>query len=212
MWLAIDTTGPDCAGALRRAGEEAIVLSEPIGRGHAERLMPMLEELLAGAGAGWADVEAIACCRGPGSFTGLRVGLAAARGLALAADLPLHGVTVFDAFAAEAEGGEPFAVVMDARRGEVWWQPFDGGGSAVAPPMASSFDSMPELLAHVPVLYGSAAAPLAGETGARVGSALASPPITGVLRAAVERALPGTAEPLYLRRPDAKPSRPVLTA
>ena len=87
---------------------------EPMERGQAERLLPLLEEVLAEAGAGWADLAALAVCTGPGNFTGLRIGVAAARGLALALDRPAIGVTRLEAL---AEGATGPALVGDRRAG-----------------------------------------------------------------------------------------------
>src|SRR6266404_2143129 len=103
LLLAIDTAGPDCAVALARSGADGgkilVRTSERIGRGRAERLMPMIESALAEAGADFADLDRVAVTTGPGSFTGVRVGIAAARGLALALDIPAVGVRSLDALA-----------------------------------------------------------------------------------------------------------------
>ena len=101
LLLAIDTAGPDCAVALARSGaggaEILVRASERIGRGHAERLMPMIEAALRrSASVDFADLDRIAVTTGPGSFTGVRVGIAAARGLALALDIPAVGVGSLD--------------------------------------------------------------------------------------------------------------------
>ncbi|MEO1397605.1 MAG: tRNA (adenosine(37)-N6)-threonylcarbamoyltransferase complex dimerization subunit type 1 TsaB [Pseudomonadota bacterium] len=123
MLLAIDTSGADCAACLLSAdGTLVAKISETLWRGHAERLMPMLEALLLKAHCGWNDLTHIACTIGPGSFTGLRVGLATARGLALATGLPKTGVGVLEAMAQPVAG--PVAVAMDAKRGEVWFAAF----------------------------------------------------------------------------------------
>ena len=101
LLLAIDTAGPVCAVALARAadgGPEILTrIEERIGRGHAERLMPMIEEALTCAQKSFDDLDRIGVTIGPGSFTGVRVGVAAARGLALALDIPAVGVGSLDA-------------------------------------------------------------------------------------------------------------------
>lgn len=92
-------------------------------KGQAERLMPMLEQILAGAGIGWPDLDALAVGTGPGNFTGVRIAVAAARGLALALDIPAIGVTRLQALAHGL--ARPITVIEDARRGAAYVQSFD---------------------------------------------------------------------------------------
>jgi tRNA threonylcarbamoyl adenosine modification protein YeaZ len=95
--------------------------AEAMGRGQAERLMPMLEEMLAEAGAGWRDLAAIGVGTGPGNFTGVRISVAAARGLAVALAIPAIGVSGFEAGAALArKGGAALAREGGAATGPVW--------------------------------------------------------------------------------------------
>lgn len=92
--LGFDTSGPWCAAAVLDGG--ALHLrAEEMGRGQAERLVPLLEELLAEAGLRWADLDALGVGVGPGNFTGIRIGVSTARGLALGLGIPAHGVTGF---------------------------------------------------------------------------------------------------------------------
>lgn len=131
--LAIDTTGPDCSAALRIAGRADLVISEAIGRGHAERLAPMVADLLAEAGLVPRDLTRIGVTVGPGSFAGTRVGTAFARGLALACGVPAVGISNL-AVMARMVPQRPLAVLHDARRGEVILQVFrdaagDGSGA-----------------------------------------------------------------------------------
>src|SRR6185312_6342874 len=90
--LAIDTASV-CAVAVARSGRAAIARRRDIARGHAEALMPMIEDAMAEAELAFDALDLVAAAVGPGSFTGLRTGLAAARGLALALDKPTHGVS-----------------------------------------------------------------------------------------------------------------------
>jgi tRNA threonylcarbamoyladenosine biosynthesis protein TsaB len=99
--LAFDTSAGACSAAV--LGGDGTVLArrcEALERGHAERLLPMLRDVLAEAGVEIADLALLAVTIGPGTFTGIRIGLAAARGLALASGLPLVGVTSLEAVAA----------------------------------------------------------------------------------------------------------------
>lgn len=116
--LAIDTTGAACAVALRQDGSEDLVRSELIGRGHAERLAPMVEEVLGLAGIEPAVLTRIGVLVGPGSFAGSRVGVAFARGLALSTEGQAFGISNLDLWAAEAGPERPLAVIHDAKRDE----------------------------------------------------------------------------------------------
>src|SRR5690606_34390079 len=114
--LAIDTAAPRLALAVLR-GERVDTHVEQMATGQAERLFPALDELLAHAGATYNELTRIAVTTGPGSFTGLRIGLSAARGLALALDVPVLGIPSLLALSLTARC-DPVAVLLDARRGE----------------------------------------------------------------------------------------------
>ena len=159
-------------------------------KGQAERLMPLLDELLAEAGLGWADLTAIAVGTGPGNFTGVRISVAAARGLALGLAIPAIGVTRLEALAHGLP--RPVTVIEDARRGEVYVQRFgEGAGPARLTTLAD----------------------LGGIEGAQTGSAAVAgmPPrwtlVEAIARIAATRS--GTAQPrpapFYLRGADAAP-------
>ncbi len=127
--LALDTTTEACSAALWSKGgivSDRFVV-EP--RGHTQRLLPMIDSLLADAGWTLSDLDGIACTRGPGSFTGVRVGVSAAQGLAFAADLPVMALSTLAVLAwqgrALAPQYERWQVAMDARMGEIYtaaWQ------------------------------------------------------------------------------------------
>lgn len=187
-------------------------------RGHAEALMPMLEAVFAEADVGVDDVGALAVTIGPGTFTGLRVGLAAARGIALARALPLVGVTTLEAIAepVEANEGEAIAAAFDARRGEIYLQLFDGAHRALCAPMIVALDEAPSPMADAAVMVGTGAALLAGVWSARgiacrLSKAAPEPDALALARIAQRRLAADGAEryrlapgPLYLRAPDAK--------
>ena len=97
--LAFDTSAAHCAAALVRGPAVLAARHEPMDRGQAERLLPMLEELMAEAGTGWTALDGIGVVTGPGNFTGVRLAVAAARGLALGLGIPAVGVSIFEALA-----------------------------------------------------------------------------------------------------------------
>ncbi|RCW27074.1 N6-L-threonylcarbamoyladenine synthase [Ciceribacter lividus] len=202
--LAIDTAGVDCSAAVYDSDKAAVLgaATETIGRGHAEKLMEKIDAALAAAGLPLEAVERLAVTVGPGSFTGIRVGVAAARGLALALGIPVVGVSTLAVLAAVETDSSPVVAAVDAKRGEVYAQAF-ANGNAVTEPMLGSIGDVQDLVrrlgAHV---TGSAASLLAGE-------AVETPPdhfpiaIIARLGAASDPA--GKPKPLYLRGPDAKP-------
>lgn len=141
--LALDSSGAACSAALWADGGIAAHRIEPMQRGQAERLMPMILAVMTAARRGFADLDLIAVTVGPGSFTGIRVGLAAARGLALAGNIRTAGVTTFDA-ALEAlptagTAGSAIAIALDSKRGDLFVQFYDRdrrpiGGPLILPP------------------------------------------------------------------------------
>ena len=118
--LAIDSAGAACSAAVWHDGQLAASRLERMARGQSERLLPLIEEAMAESGLGYADLAAIAVTTGPGGFTGARIGLAAARGLALASGKPAIGVGSFLAHAAattaEERQGRQLWVALDSRR------------------------------------------------------------------------------------------------
>jgi tRNA threonylcarbamoyladenosine biosynthesis protein TsaB len=174
-------------------------------RGHQERLAPMLGEAMAAAGAGFADLDRIGVTVGPGSFTGLRVGLAFAKGLAIARGIPCVGVGVLEALAASTgERGQVLAAI-DARREQLYLQMFEGG-RASGPPSAVL---IVELAALKPsqhlTIVGSGARILAeAAPDARI-LPLAAPDPVAIARLAAQAAVPeAPPSPIYLRAPDAR--------
>lgn len=127
--LAFDTSAAQCAAALL-CGDRVWLKIEAMDKGQAERLLPLLAELLAEAGVAWRDLAAIAVGTGPGNFTGVRISVAAARGLALGLGIPAIGVTRLEALAHGLP--RPLTVIEDARRGEVYVQSFTEAGAGVA--------------------------------------------------------------------------------
>lgn len=129
--LSFDTSAAHCAAALVLGDKVLATTSEPMSKGQAERLMPMLEETLVCAGKSWSDLDAIAVCVGPGNFTGVRISVSAARGLALALGIPAIGVSVFEGLAYGTEGD--VTVILDGKRNQIFCQTFSNGAASSQP-------------------------------------------------------------------------------
>ena len=125
--LAIDTAAPRLALAVLRDTDRVDTLVEDMATGQAERLFPALDELLTRANVTYKALTRIAVTSGPGSFTGLRIGLSAARGLGLALNIPVLGIPSLFALSLTAQC-DPVAVLLDAKRGEAYFQTFSGPG------------------------------------------------------------------------------------
>lgn len=135
--LAFDCSGASCSAAVLIDDRPAAQRFVPMERGHAEMLLPMIETVLREAALTPAMLDLLAVTIGPGSFTGLRIGLAAARGLALARKLPALGVPAFDAVIAEDEGARPLFIALESKRAELFLQRRDrpeSGLPALVPP------------------------------------------------------------------------------
>jgi tRNA threonylcarbamoyl adenosine modification protein YeaZ len=215
--LAIDTALAACSAAVLDTGRGAVVGREslPMLRGQAEVLMPLVARVMDEAGVDFAALDRVAVTVGPGSFTGLRVGIAAARGIALAAAKPAVGLSTLAAFAAPhiaADDPEPVVVAIDARHGQVYLQVFGPAGrTLVSPRIASVREAIRAAGDGVTRIAGTAAELIAAAWPANqplpaVIDARAAPDIDWVARlgaAASDRQ--GPPRPLYLRAPDAQP-------
>lgn len=203
--LGLDTCLSSCSVAVVDVERVLASAREVMARGHQERLAPMAREVMAQAGLPFDRLERIAVTVGPGSFTGLRVGIAFAKGLALALDLPAVGIGTLEALAAE-EGGLVFPAI-DARRGQLYLQAFEDGRALMAPDALTAETAaarVAELSQGRPfTLVGSGAALLADlMPGARLIPAEGAD-ARQVARLAARRT-PAPLKPLYLRAPDAK--------
>jgi len=136
--LAFDTSAAHCAAALLSADQVLSERLEPMHKGQAERLFPMLEEVLAEHGKLWSDLTAIGVCTGPGNFTGVRISVAAARGLSLSLGIPAVGVTKLEAMAYGTKGHT--VSVLDARRERAYVQAFRDEKPLDAPQMVALLD------------------------------------------------------------------------
>ena len=187
--LGLDTTGSNCSVSL--VDEAAILahISRDIGRGHAEVLAGMVAEAFAAADLSPTDIDRLAVCTGPGSFTGLRVALSFAKGFALPRNLPIVGINALEVMAQELwihDGDEHMSVYRDIRRGEVFYCEYKFG-EPVLRPQAISFDEAIDQSNGFPTVEN-----LAANTRILAWLAIDRDP----------EAHP--AEPLYSRGPDAK--------
>jgi tRNA threonylcarbamoyl adenosine modification protein YeaZ len=121
--LAFDTSAAHCAAALLRGTTLIARSSEDMGRGQAERLVPLLEGLIREAGLDWTELSAVAVGIGPGNFTGIRISVSTARGLALALDIPAIGISTFDAIRAHSTTTLPHLPAVPAPQDRLYIAP-----------------------------------------------------------------------------------------
>jgi len=213
--LGLDTATSGCSAAVWDEGRVTARRAEPMARGQAEALVPMAEAALAEAGIGFDRLDRVAVTVGPGAFTGLRIALAAARGFALAAGLPVVGITTFDAVAhglpREEREGRTVLVAVDSRRAEPFLQLFGPDLQPVGEPAMFEPAAVPGWLAGLlpagPLLIaGDGAGLLAPVLEGRPDTVFADGPgtpdaaVVAALGAEREVGLP--AQPFYLRPPD----------
>ncbi|MEH2623387.1 tRNA threonylcarbamoyladenosine biosynthesis protein TsaB [Bradyrhizobium sp. AZCC 1719] len=221
--LSIDTALDACAAAVLDTSAGGLIAreSQAMKRGHAEALMPLIARVMKASGVAFAALDRVAATTGPGSFTGLRVGLSAARGIALAAGKPVVGVTTLTVFAAPivSESSEhPVIAAIDARHDHVYFQVLGGDGSSlVKPKVAPIAEALEAARFGAPHLVGNAAKILAERWPADAPPPFkinqqAAPDIAWVawLGAAVNPES-SPARPYYLRAPDAKPPKNPLS-
>ena len=227
--LAFDTCFDACSACVARAQGNAVAelasMTERFETGHAERLVPMIDDVMSRSGLTFGELDRIAVTAGPGTFTGTRIGVAAARGLALATGISLVGasslavmaIVARDALAAREAG--PVAsseydlmVAVDARRGEVYAQLFDATGTnAKSPPQVLAVNDAARIGSSSLVIAGSGAEAVAAAAQHNGRNATACLP--GLLPKATALAhiaaglnvTDAPLQPLYLRAPDAKP-------
>jgi tRNA threonylcarbamoyladenosine biosynthesis protein TsaB len=217
--LAVDTTTP--RGSVAVVGEDGVLAGARVlsAAGHSRWLLPAAQALLLGLGVQPADLDGYAVTVGPGSFTGLRVGLSTVEGLAIAAGRPCVGRSALEVLGASASGvGGPTLAVMDAFRGEVFWALFGPGGEALSSPRVGPLEEALDGLPPKTAFVGDA-------VDARRGAILASvpdavfPEVDLYLAGALGRGAladvaegrgvaPSALRPLYLRGADIRPTRP----
>lgn len=211
--LALDTALETCSAALLDDERVLAARSEAMARGHQERLAPLVAELMAEAGIGFDRLDRIGVTVGPGSFTGLRVGLAFAKGLGVALDVPVVGVGTLAAMGAGTSGFA--AVAVDARRDQIYLQAFRDGQPLGAPEALAAGDAARWLIDIDPagpgLIVGSGAPLLtASFPDAATDPRAGADPVWAARLAAV--ADPAPPRPVYLRAPDAKLPASALSA
>ena len=221
--LAFDTCFNACSvGLRRRVGERAVDVArfELMEKGHSERIVPMIGEVLGEAGITVQDVDAFAVTTGPGSFTGVRTGIAVARALALATGKRVRGTSSLHVMAAGLQpmvNGGPIAIAISTRDGLVYFQTFDG--AATAPqiePRVLSPQAAVAMMGPVEHMIGGTGADLVMAAAASIG--ISHRHVAGrvdadaavLARMAINLAVLTPPQPLYLRDADAKPQSGVL--
>jgi len=207
MILGIDTSSAQCAVALVGTGDAAekpIFERRAMDRGHAEHLFPMIEAVLSRAGIGYDGLSRIAVCTGPGSFTGVRIGVAAARGIALGRGIPVIGINRFEALAAQtlkigAVGA--VAICLSGRSGMIYLQAFGPDGAPLADPEIATDVELATKTPPGCTRFAGDAAPMLNGCLALLPDGLADPVI--IARLARDRDSTTLPAPLYLRGADA---------
>jgi tRNA threonylcarbamoyladenosine biosynthesis protein TsaB len=230
--LALETTGSACSVAIRRGASVLAAERRPLRHGHAEVLVPMIERIVAAARLAPSDFDIVAVATGPGGFTGIRVGLAAAQGIGLAIGAPLCGVSSFAAAAAMVDRDDlsecaALVVALDSRRADLYVQLFaPDGATPAAGPEAMLPERLPAYLARFGI-HRKARLAVAGDAAEAASGALAACALLRVLPAAVPDALGvaaaamarckadlpfEAARPIYLRPPDVTLPKPGIAA
>ena len=215
--LAIDTALAACSAALLDTEGGGILVSEslPMTRGHAEALMPLIARVMDDAAMDFRHIDRVAVTTGPGSFTGLRVGIAAARGIALAAGKPAVGLSTLAAYAAPhmaADNSVPVVAAIDARHQHVYLQVFAAGGRSFSTPRLVPLHEAARAASATPTrIVGSAAQTVAAALSSNDPAPTAidarpAPDIAWIARmGAVVPEGQSPPKPHYLRAPDAQP-------
>ncbi|MCI4679447.1 tRNA (adenosine(37)-N6)-threonylcarbamoyltransferase complex dimerization subunit type 1 TsaB [Rhodoblastus acidophilus] len=216
--LAIDTALPAVSVCVLDDGarEPVAIESIPVEKGHAEALLPMIERVMAKVGGGFSSIGRVAVTVGPGSFTGIRIGVAAARGIALACGVETVGVSTLAAFAApllDRESDGIVATAIDARHGNVFFSAYGPAGRVLASPRILPLREACRLLSGSRVRAAGSGAYLLREEAAAFGGDIAilngspAPDIMAVARLGLAAAPENApARPIYLKAADAQPT------
>lgn len=205
--LALDTSMACCSAGVYDTERGSIVAAQHqfMGRGQAEALAPLVGQVMAQAALQFSDINRIAVTTGPGTFTGVRIGLAFARGLGVSLGVSVVGINSFCAIAAN-ESKRPLLVAVDARMGEIYAATFTGDGSAILPPHISTIDGL--TLPHAALVIGTGADAILqkfGNLSLQRSKAGDLPLAENFVRLTVDLSpLDHPPDPLYLRAPDVK--------
>lgn len=215
--LALDTALDFCAAAVLDTDTKTLIAHETVAmkRGHAEALMPMIDRVMKASGIAYLGLDRVAVTTGPGSFTGLRVGISAARGIGLAANKPVVGLTTLSAYVAPLvaeKQDQPILAAIDARHDHVYFQVVAGNGSPLMRPAIVPIEETFRAARFGALRMVGNAAQLLADRWPRHAQAPShidpkpGPDITWVawIGAATDPAT-APAKPFYLRAPDAKP-------
>jgi tRNA threonylcarbamoyladenosine biosynthesis protein TsaB len=212
--LAIDCAASLCAACVYDAAvnEELGRSVLDLGKGHAEHLMKVVDEAIAQSGIQFAELDAIAVSIGPGSFTGVRVGVSAARGYALALKIPAIGVNTLEALAASTRIEHPnraVLVALSSAKDDLQAAVYDGDGAVLESPAIIDMKRAVEFAQRYhPILAGTAAEKIAESAGGGFDIGTLAATVDIAIYARLAAAKGGSSEkpaPLYLREPDAKP-------
>lgn len=214
LTLTMDTAGPACQAVVSKAGRVLADESAAMARGHGEALVPMVERVLARAQAEFEDLECLAVTTGPGSFTGLRVAMAATRGFSAALNIPSVGMSSLHALAMtdqlDTATKAPRAVALDARNGLVYGQRFDRQMNPIDAPHAAAdivFAASIEDETRIVGPMQTVLAGLAQSSGKPVtlGVSLAFPSTAALAALAAQLEVGERPQPVYLKDAAAKP-------
>jgi len=207
LTLVLDTAQNACAAAVSRDGDIMAYASEPMQRGHQERLAPMVEVVMATSGTRFDELDRLGVTVGPGSFTGLRVGLAFAKAMSLALEIPCIGVNSLEALAAGRSGF--VAAAIAAKGDQVYVQAFLDGVALMAPDVLDVSEAAARIAelwsGDEAALVGSGARELSGVLRSAATDAAQAPDICALAHLVERRpSCEFRPRPLYLRAPDAK--------
>jgi tRNA threonylcarbamoyladenosine biosynthesis protein TsaB len=208
--LSLDTAMGACSAAVIDTDSDRPLAAAyvPMERGHAEALPPMVAEVMATAGLRFSQIDRIAVTRGPGTFTGVRIGISFARGLGLATGVPVVGIDTLSAIAANESAASPLLVVSDARNDEIYAAIFDAGRRQVIGPHVTSAKDAATRAEAGSIVLGTAAHAVLTAGGCKdlAVSSAGDLPVAATFAALAATMLPGPMPlPIYLRAPDAKP-------
>lgn len=210
--LGINTVADACEAALVRDGVVIAALAEPMNQGHDARLAPVVERLMTEAGVAFAELGRVAIVVGPGSFTGVRVGVAFARGLSLSLDIPAVGVTSLEAISGMPREGSVLGLLPAKRRPphRTWWGQLIDGGRGRAEPFEAGEGELAGLVAGMDAVCGGLAD--LPDLGTRQISGAPSAAAAALFAARLAEGDLPPPRPVYVREPDATPMRPPISA